>query len=135
VKEEATMTTIKLFTRTLVPALGLLLALTSCGEGDKGGKKADKGDKQAKVDGDKTKDTGKEGADAAEPEEPEAEVPALDPKVEKAVTLANALSAEPGRTDAILEEAGMDRASFQTLLYEIAHDPELSKSYAIAREA
>jgi hypothetical protein len=128
------MKTIKLFTRTLVPTFALLLSLSACGgDGKESDKKAGKkeGDKQAKVD---DKDTGKE-VEPAEGGEPEADVPALDPKVEKAVTLANALAAEPGRADAILEEAGMDRTSFQTLLYEIAHDPELSKSYAIAREA
>jgi hypothetical protein len=51
------------------------------------------------------------------------------------VTLANKISAEPDAADEILEEAGMDREAFEKLLYEIARDPELSKSYAVAREA
>lgn len=128
-----TTNTIKLFARTLVPALALLLSLTGCNEADKADKKgADKKatDTTAKVDTDKTK-----GLDMPDVVTPEAEVPELDPKVEKAVTLANRLAAEPGRADAILEEAGMDRTTFQTLLYDIARDPELSKSYAVARDA
>lgn len=132
-KGEATiMTTIKLITRSLLPTLVLALALPACGGDEDAGKKADakKGD-AGKKGGDK-----QAAADSAGPsDEPAADVPALDPKVEKAVTLANKLAAEPSRADAILEEAGMDRQSFQTLLYEIAHDPELSKSYAVAREA
>ena len=63
------------------------------------------------------------------------EVPALDPKVEQAVSVANKISAKPEAADSILEEAGMDRETFERLLYEIARDPELSKSYAVAREA
>ncbi|MFV8755439.1 hypothetical protein ACNOYE_33220 [Nannocystaceae bacterium ST9] len=130
------MTTIKILTRSILPTLALLVSLSACGGADKADKKADKkaADKQAKAEGvDKSQPGDKvEAADAGE--EP-ADMPTLDPKVEKAVTLANALAAEPGRADAILEEAGMDRASFQTLLYEIAGDPDLSKSYAVARDA
>jgi len=61
--------------------------------------------------------------------------PSLDPKVERAVTLANMISAKPENADAILEDAGLDREAFERMLYEIARDPELSKSYAVAREA
>jgi hypothetical protein len=130
VNREATiMTTIKLITRSLLPTLVLALVLPACG--------GDKADAGKKADAAKKGDAGKQAsADSAGPaDEPADDVPALDPKVEKAVTLANKLAAEPSRADAILEEAGMDRQSFQTLLYEIAHDPELSKSYAVAREA
>jgi hypothetical protein len=101
---------------------GLALALAGCGDKDAGkadsGKKADKADPEiASID----------GGDAVE-------VPALDPKVEQAVNLANKISADPGSADVILDEAGLDRQAFERLLYEIARDPELSKSYAIARE-
>lgn len=129
------MTTLKLITRTVVPALVLALALPACGGGDQADKKGDKkADKKADKP-DKKADTQASADSAGDKGDVEADVPALDPKVEKAVTLANKLSAEPNRADAILEEAGMDRQSFQTLLYEIAHDPELSKSYAVARDA
>jgi hypothetical protein len=72
--------------------------------------------------------TGDKPADAAE-------VPALDPKVEQAVNIANKISATPESADTILEAEGMDREAFEQLLYEIARDPDLSKSYAVAREA
>ena len=107
--------------------LGCVLALGAC---DKGGDK--KADKQANK-GDAKGPDGKAGdGDAAPDEEP---LPPLDPKVEQAVTLANQISADPNQADSILESAGMDRDGFEALLYEIAKDPELSKSYAIAREA
>lgn len=59
----------------------------------------------------------------------------MDPKVEQAVTVANAIAADPASADSILEEAGLDRESFEALLYEIAKDPEMSNSYAVARDA
>jgi hypothetical protein len=111
---------------------GLALTLFACGDAgkDAGKKGADKKATTAKADGDKTP------GDVKTPEpEPEPEAPALDPKVEQAVTVANKISATPEKVDSILEEAGLDREQFEKLLYEIARDPELSKSYAVAREA
>lgn len=112
--------------------LGCVLALGAC---DKGGDK--KADKQA-AKGDSKAPAKAEGGDAGEGDDAQAEedaLPPLDPKVEQAVTLANQISADPSQADSILEAAGMDRGAFEALLYEIAKDPELSKSYAIAREA
>ena len=107
--------------------IGLALILGAC---DKG-KDAAKADKQ--VAADKTDKTDKKADETPKADEaPPA--PSLDPKVEKAVTVANDISANPDDADAILTEAGLDRESFDKLLYEIARDPELSKSYAIARE-
>lgn len=113
--------------RTSMLALALLLG--ACGDAEKPADKkaADKGKTE------KGEDTGKAGPEA--PEEPEIELPPLDPKVEKAVSIANDIAADPAKADSILEQAGMDREAFEKLLYEIARDPELSKSYAIAREA
>ena len=117
------MNTRKIITMSL---LGFALVLGAC---DKGADKAAKGDKQAKADkGEATKTDGKD-APAVE------EAPPLDPKVEKAVTLANQISASPGEADTILSDAGLDREAFEQLLYEIAKDPELSQSYAVARDA
>jgi type IV secretory pathway VirB10-like protein len=113
-----------------VTMLGLALTLSACAKDD--GKKADKkADKQA------AKEPGKEIEKQPEqPQEPEGPtVPPLDPKVEQAVTVANQIAAAPGNADTILADAGLDRESFEKLLYEIARDPELSKSYAVAREA
>jgi len=107
--------------------LSLALALVACD----GGKDADKKVADKKAPTSKTDE-----ADAKPPEvEQPPEAPSLDPKVEQAVTLANQISAQPDAADSILEEAGMDREAFEKLLYEIARDPELSRSYAVAREA
>lgn len=105
--------------------LGSTLTLAAC---DKG---ADKGaDKAAAKAPDKNADGVKAPGDGDAPK-----ASSLDPKVERAVTVANKISASPSDTDAILADAGLDRDSFDKLLYEIARDPELSKSYAIARDA
>lgn len=125
------MTMNKLITVTM---FGLALTLSACAKDD--GKKADKkADKQAAKQGDKQDDkqVEKQPEPPKEPEAPAA--PALDPKVEQAVTVANQIAANPSEADTILAGAGLDREAFEKLLYEIARDPELSKSYAVAREA
>lgn len=105
-----------------VTLMGLVMTLAACDKGD---------DKAAKKGDDKP--AAKAPAEpASEPAEP---APSLDPKVEQAVELANKISDDPAAADAILSEAGLDRAAFEKLLYEIAKDPELSKSYAVARDA
>lgn len=73
-------------------------------------------------------------AEAGVEQEREGDAPELDPKVAKAVGVANDIAANPDASDEILAGAGLDREKFEALLYEIARDPELSKSYAIARE-
>lgn len=108
--------------------LGFALVLGACDKGD-GAKKG--GDKQASA----AEAGAAEAGAAAEGGEEAVEADPLDPKVEKAVGLANEISAAPENADAILAGAGMDRESFEQLLYEIAKDPELSKSYAVARDA
>ena len=112
-----------------VTMFGFALTLAACGEGGDAKKADKKVDKQAA----KTTD-GKQVTE--EPKEPDAPpAPSLDPKVEQAVNVANQIAANPGDADKILSNAGLDRDSFEKLLYDIARDPELSKSYAIAREA
>jgi hypothetical protein len=49
-----------------------------------------------------------------------------------AAGLAKKIQARPGDADAILKEAGTDRAAFEALLYDIAQDPEASRAYADA---
>lgn len=110
-----------------VTMFGLALTLSACGKDD--GKKADK---QAAKQPDKQIDKQID----KQPDQPEGPtVPPLDPKVEQAVTVANQIAANPGKADSILADAGLDREAFEKLLYDIARDPELSKSYAVAREA
>jgi predicted small secreted protein len=120
------MTMNKLITLTV---FAFSLTLAGCNGGGDTKKAGDK--TAAKTPGDKQVD--KQPEPPKEPEAPEA--PPLDPKVEQAVTVANQIAANPGDADNILTSAGLDRESFEKLLYEIARDPELSKSYAIAREA
>jgi hypothetical protein len=120
--------TIKTMTKLFgVTALGFALTLGAC---DKGQDQAAKGDDKKAPATDKAPSDG-----TAEGEGGGEAAPSLDPKVERAVTLANKISNDPAAADAILTEAGLDRAAFEALLYEIARDPELSKSYAVARDA
>jgi hypothetical protein len=120
------MTMKKLITVTL---FGFALTLAACEKGD-----TKKADKQAAKQ--PAKELDKKTDEVEKPVEPEAPpAPTLDPKVEQAVTVANRIAASPSDADSILANAGLDRESFEKLLYEIARDPELSKSYAVAREA
>jgi hypothetical protein len=123
--------TMRTIITTTIMGLTLSLTLGACDKGDPA-----KTDKQAKVDkkADPTDPTVKP-ADADADADAEVDAPSLDPKVDKAVTVANMIANDPAAADTILEEAGLDRDSFEAMLYEIARDPELSKSYAIAREA
>lgn len=129
------------FIETTLFAFSITLAATACDSGEAGDAKAEAGEVKAEAGEAKAEagtpeaaaDAGAAEAGDADAEVAEAEP--LDPKVEKAVTLANDIAATPANADTILEAAGMDRESFEALLYEIAKDPDLSKSYAIAREA
>lgn len=70
-------------------------------------------------------------------EESAAEGSVLIPEqVQKVVDIVKAIDADPDRTEAILEEAGMTADEYEDQLYEIAHDPELSQAYhqALAAE-
>ncbi|KIG16319.1 hypothetical protein DB30_04779 [Enhygromyxa salina] len=116
--------------RTIITTamMGLALTLGACDKAEPA-----KADKQAKADpGAKPADADKL-ANADKPDDA-VDAPALDPKVEKAVNVANMIANDPAAADKILDEAGLDRDSFEAMLYEIARDPDLSKSYAIARE-
>lgn len=88
---------------TLVSILGFTAA---CGGGE-AGKKADTG-----------------GAAAQAP---------LDPKVAKAVEIADAIAKAPGDADAILEKNGLDREKLDAMMFEIAKDPNLAAQYQAAR--
>ena len=123
--------------------LGLVGATLAAGGCDSGKPEAKKdGDaKTAKAGDAKTGDAAKAGDaktdEAADGDEAKAdEAPdALDDRVVKAASLAKKIEAEPTRADAILEEAGMDRESFETLIFEVS-TPELAEQYrlAMARE-
>jgi hypothetical protein len=53
---------------------------------------------------------------------------------EQAAELADAIAADPGQADALLSAQGLDRASFDALLYDIAADPALTERYLEARD-
>jgi hypothetical protein len=126
----------------------LALALGACGQqGDgkvsKDAKKDDKSIADAKKKGEPktgdtkdTKDTKdltadtKDDGGAAEPVEA-----VLDERVVKAAGLAKKIEAEPGKADEILTQAGLDRAAFEALIYEVSRG-ELAEQYrlALARE-
>lgn len=69
-------------------------------------------------------------ADEAKPDEAKAD--AFDPRVVKAADLAAKIEAEPARADEILAAAGLDRSSFDALIYEVS-TPELAEQYRLAR--
>jgi hypothetical protein len=66
------------------------------------------------------------------PVEAEAAAP-LDPRVAKAVEVADAIASAPEDADAILEKHGLDRDKLDAMLFEIARDPALSAAYKTAR--
>ena len=54
-------------------------------------------------------------------------------KVLFAATVAREISAAPDRADEILGKHGLDRDRLDTLMFEIAGDPELTRAYMAAR--
>ena len=50
----------------------------------------------------------------------------------KAASLAKKIEADPTKADDILAEAGLDRASFEALIYEVSTS-ELADQYRLAR--
>lgn len=113
-------------------SLGLLLALGACDKGEgKDAKtaadtKAKAGEKSEAKAGEKTEAKAKEDGEEAPADEP------LDERVVKAAGLAKKIEADPARADEILAEAGMDRAAFDALIYEVS-TPELADQYRLAR--
>ena len=117
--------------------LGLSLALGACGGGTDGktASKDAKGAVDKKGDPKGAKPDAK-GGDVKAPDtktedpKPAADEP-LDERVVKAASLAKKIEADPSKTDEILAEAGLDRASFDALIYEVAK-PELAEQYRLA---
>jgi hypothetical protein len=71
-------------------------------------------------------------APSGAPAEPAAPV---DPKVAKAIEIADAIEASPTTADAVLERHGLDREGLDALMLEIAANPELAASYREGRAA
>lgn len=130
------MTTMrKILWTTLVSSL---LALGACDKGDantaKTDTKAKAGDAKAKAGDAKAGDVkaGDAKAGDAKADDAKADVDVFDERVEKAAGLAKKIEAEPARADEILAEAGLDRSSFDALIYEVS-TPELAEQYRLAR--
>ena len=70
----------------------------------------------------------------AEAEGTEAHAEASDDKASMAAAIAKEIRANPGKRDAILKKHDMTAKDLESLLYEIASDPELSKAYLAALE-
>lgn len=51
----------------------------------------------------------------------------------RAASIADRIATEPRAADAILEQEGMDRMRFETMLYEVAADPDATRNYLEAR--
>jgi hypothetical protein len=129
------MTTLHKILWTSMVSLSLALGACDRGDAEKDGKtaakdakvKTDAKDKPADVKAGEAKadeDAKEDGADPAED--------VLDERVVKAAGLAQKIEAEPARTDEILAEAGLDRTSFEALIYEVS-TPELAEQYRLAR--
>lgn len=82
------------------------------------------GKTDAKTDAAKPDVTADKGAPAAD--SPEG-------KVLLAATVAREISGAPDRADEILGKHGLDRDKLDTLMFEIAGDPELTRAYMAAR--
>jgi hypothetical protein len=52
--------------------------------------------------------------------------------VDRAVTLARAIQANPAATDSILAAQGLTRAGFDSLMYDVAADSALARAYTEA---
>jgi hypothetical protein len=60
------------------------------------------------------------------------ETEAPDAKVVQAAATAKEIQADPGRAALILKKHNLTQVQFESLLYEIAVDPELSRAYRVA---
>jgi len=66
----------------------------------------------------------------AEPETAAADVPEI---VAEVAEVAKALAQAPTMADSILEANGMTRAQLDSMMFEIAMDPELTQAFEAAR--
>jgi len=71
-----------------------------------------------------------------DPEKPADKAPVVDPNAEKvklAATVAREISGAPDQADEILGKHGLDRDKLDSLMFEIAGDPDLTQAYMAAR--
>ncbi|HEY0135654.1 MAG TPA: hypothetical protein VGB85_16335 [Nannocystis sp.] len=59
----------------------------------------------------------------------------VEPRVQLAAVLAREISAAPEQSSKILRRHGLDRDKLDTIMFEIAGDPELTRAYLVARRS
>jgi len=131
--------TMRITKLTLLPAAALALALSACDGGDT--KKTEKVVTKTKVETKTETKTTTTKPDPTAVTTPDAkpEPTAPDPnspqgKVLLAASVAKEISAAPEQADEILGKHGLDRSKFDSIIFEIAGDPELTRAYMAARK-
>jgi hypothetical protein len=121
-----------------------LLLAPACDKGEDsnadGGKTAQKdkpaGDTKPADDGDtKVAEAGDDeaGADGGEEPADDDEYAGFDDRVAKAAKVARKIEEDPSAAETVLAENDMDREALDSLMFEIARDPDLTGQYRIAR--
>ncbi len=110
--------------KTLLLCLALAVPVTACGGEAKKQDKAAKAEKKAEK---AEKKAATEKPVEADQPKPSMETP--EGRVALAALVASEIAGAPDKADEILEQNGLDRDKLDDLMYEIARDPELSKSY------
>jgi hypothetical protein len=125
------------FSNRLLPLAAALLLSAGCQneQGQPEGKPGGAGPAasgQPKAADDKRPEPPQE-ADTGNAPEQEDPLAGLDPKVVRAVELAEDIESDPEAADDVLARAELDREGLDALMYEIALEPELAAQYRIAR--
>jgi hypothetical protein len=98
-------------------------------------KPAPAGGDAANPDGPPEEPAADDGAEepAADDGETPTEEAAVDERVQKAADIAGKIEEDPAAVEDILADAGIERAQFEALIYEISGDPDLARQYQVAR--
>ena len=129
--------------RTLSIALALSSLLVFAPACDEGNSDSAEGNKvaaqpEAKDPGKRDADRSDKPADAAPAkavivDDADEEFAGFDPRVVKAAKIAREIEKEPKDAETVLAQNDMDREALDTLMFEIARDPDLTGPYRIAR--
>lgn len=140
-KHKTKLTQISLFAALCVGSFGAACDKGDTPKAEAGAAKADGGEApkaeagEAKADGGEVVATADPETQAAADKELSDDLTGLDPKVQKAVSIARAIEAKPDSAEDVLASHELDREGLDALMYEIARNPELSRAYRDARMA